>query len=56
MEEYKSKIEYINSVLHYIEKAQNGNFKNPLEFIRSCVEYDKSVYSEMIDRLSKLNK
>ena len=56
MEEYKSKIEYINQVLYYIECAANGNFEDPLEFIRNCIEYDKGVFVNVVDKLSGINK
>ena len=56
MEEYKSKIEYINQVLYYIEYAKNCNFEDPLEFIRECIESDKGVFENVVDKLSSLNK
>ena len=55
MNEYNSKIEYINQVLYYIECAKNGNFEDPLEFIRDCIESDKGVFENVVDKLSSLN-
>ena len=56
MNEYSSKIEYITQVLYYIEWAKKGNFEDALEFIRNCIEYDRGVFENVVDKLSRLNK